>query len=266
MVRQALSSGHPWLRGITFERLWEEGWARLATPPDFRPFAEGGFPTPSGKAELLADPAHLVLEELTQRLIEQVRAEVEGPGSGLEAMLIDEPRAQPRTEPWVWMGAGVGIGLAVVLGGAIGAPLRFLVDGAQGTSPISGEVAWTPVTVSIPAGTHFLQWTYAKDANTIGGSDAAWVDKVLWTGGVPAIVSLDVNGDGVVDLRDLLALAARYGTAHAAADLNADGVVNDLDIAVLLAGLTALEERDLAGTLIEAVARATKRSKELGKS
>ncbi len=114
---------------------------------------------------------------------------------------------------------------------------RFLVDGAQGTSPISGEVAWTPVTVSIPAGTHFLQWTYAKDANTIGGSDAAWVDKVLWTGGVPAIVSLDVNGDGVVDLRDLLALAARYGTAHAAADLNADGVVNDLDIAVLLAGL-----------------------------
>lgn len=54
LVRQALSSGHPWLQGITFERLWEEGWVRLATPPDFRPFAEGGFPTPSGKAELLA--------------------------------------------------------------------------------------------------------------------------------------------------------------------------------------------------------------------
>jgi pyrroline-5-carboxylate reductase len=32
-----------------------------------------------------------------------------------------------------------------------------------------------------------------------------------------------------------------------------------------LAGLTALEERDLKGTLVEAVARATKRSKELGK-
>jgi pyrroline-5-carboxylate reductase len=31
-----------------------------------------------------------------------------------------------------------------------------------------------------------------------------------------------------------------------------------------LAGLTALEERDLKGTLMEAVARATKRSKELG--
>jgi len=54
LVRTALSSGHPWLAGITFERLQEEGHARLATPEDFRPYAAGGFPTPSGKAELLA--------------------------------------------------------------------------------------------------------------------------------------------------------------------------------------------------------------------
>jgi anaerobic selenocysteine-containing dehydrogenase len=52
MLRGALASGHPWLAGITYERLWEEGYARLACPDDWRPFAEGGFPTPSGKAEL----------------------------------------------------------------------------------------------------------------------------------------------------------------------------------------------------------------------
>lgn len=55
MICAALASGHPWLEGITFERLWEEGHVRLASPEDWRPFAEGGFPTPSGKAELWSD-------------------------------------------------------------------------------------------------------------------------------------------------------------------------------------------------------------------
>ena len=52
MLRGALASGHPWLEGISYERLWDEGYARLAKPEDWRPFAEGNFPTLSGKAEL----------------------------------------------------------------------------------------------------------------------------------------------------------------------------------------------------------------------
>jgi anaerobic selenocysteine-containing dehydrogenase len=52
MLRAALASGHPWLEGITYERLWEEGYARLNRPDDWRPFANGGYATPSGKAEL----------------------------------------------------------------------------------------------------------------------------------------------------------------------------------------------------------------------
>ena len=32
MLRAALASGHPWLDGITYERLWEEGYARLNRP------------------------------------------------------------------------------------------------------------------------------------------------------------------------------------------------------------------------------------------
>ncbi|MBM3750097.1 MAG: molybdopterin oxidoreductase family protein [Acidimicrobiia bacterium] len=55
MLRAALASGHPWLDGITYERLWAEGHVRLNRPDDWRPFAEGGFPTPSGKAELYSD-------------------------------------------------------------------------------------------------------------------------------------------------------------------------------------------------------------------
>ncbi len=55
MLRAALSSGHPWLDGITYERLWSEGHVRLNRPEDWRPFANGGFPTPSGKAELFSE-------------------------------------------------------------------------------------------------------------------------------------------------------------------------------------------------------------------
>jgi subtilisin-like proprotein convertase family protein len=50
-------------------------------------------------------------------------------------------------------------------------------------------------------------------------------------------VSLDLNGDGVTDLRDLLFFAKNYGTANAACDLNSNGTVNDTDLAILLAGL-----------------------------
>ncbi len=52
LLRAALASGHPYLEGITYERLWNEGYAHFTLPEDFRPFAHGGFPTASGKAEL----------------------------------------------------------------------------------------------------------------------------------------------------------------------------------------------------------------------
>lgn len=54
LVRTALDSGHPWLNGITFERLWEEGFARFHHDRDWRPYANG-FPTPSGKANLWSE-------------------------------------------------------------------------------------------------------------------------------------------------------------------------------------------------------------------
>ena len=53
MIRALLGSGHPFLDGITLERLDREHSVRLnvsaGTP--FLPFAEGGFGTPSGKCE-----------------------------------------------------------------------------------------------------------------------------------------------------------------------------------------------------------------------
>jgi len=57
LCRQALSSGAPRMRGIEWDSLKERGWQRLAVPEVYAPFAEGGFPTPSGKCEFFSETA-----------------------------------------------------------------------------------------------------------------------------------------------------------------------------------------------------------------
>src|ERR1041384_6552296 len=52
---QALASDHPALKGITLERVRERGWLRLNVPETFAPFADGNFPTASGKCELYSE-------------------------------------------------------------------------------------------------------------------------------------------------------------------------------------------------------------------
>jgi anaerobic selenocysteine-containing dehydrogenase len=54
LVREALAGG-PHLAGITLERLRESPSIRLDLPERFAPFAEGHFPTPSGKCEFYSD-------------------------------------------------------------------------------------------------------------------------------------------------------------------------------------------------------------------
>ncbi|WP_257306734.1 dockerin type I domain-containing protein [Geothrix campi] len=64
---------------------------------------------------------------------------------------------------------------------------------------------------------------------------AATYGRGVWE--IRTAQNLDLNGDGVVDLRDLLFFAKYYGTANATCDLNGDGVVDDKDLTLLLAGL-----------------------------
>ncbi len=51
LVRLALDTTKERMKGVTFERLMANGWTRLNVPTPYIPFAEGGFPTPSGKCE-----------------------------------------------------------------------------------------------------------------------------------------------------------------------------------------------------------------------
>jgi anaerobic selenocysteine-containing dehydrogenase len=55
MIRQSLAGGHPNMEGVTFERLMEKGWVRLNLKAPYAPYAEGGFPTPSGKCEFISE-------------------------------------------------------------------------------------------------------------------------------------------------------------------------------------------------------------------
>jgi anaerobic selenocysteine-containing dehydrogenase len=54
LIRQALDSPHDAMKGVTFDTLMANGWARLNVPVPHVPFAEGGFPTPSGKCEFVS--------------------------------------------------------------------------------------------------------------------------------------------------------------------------------------------------------------------
>ncbi|MEM9034594.1 MAG: molybdopterin-dependent oxidoreductase [Actinomycetota bacterium] len=52
LVRQLLDSDHPWLAGITYERLWDETWVRLAVPDGHRPNVDLAPQTPDARLQL----------------------------------------------------------------------------------------------------------------------------------------------------------------------------------------------------------------------
>ncbi len=54
LAREALEGG-PTLQGISLDRLKERGSIRLSLPRHYMPFAEGEFPTPSGRCELYSE-------------------------------------------------------------------------------------------------------------------------------------------------------------------------------------------------------------------
>ncbi len=56
----------------------------------------------------------------------------------------------------------------------------FSLDGRE-QKRISGEVYWTKVSISIPAGRHTFSWVYAKDFSNSSGNDKAWLDQVVFT-------------------------------------------------------------------------------------
>ena len=54
MIRTALNSPHPFVRGISLEELDREGFVRLRLPQPFQPFVQGDFGSADGKCHFRA--------------------------------------------------------------------------------------------------------------------------------------------------------------------------------------------------------------------
>jgi len=119
---------------------------------------------------------------------------------------------------------------------------------ATATLTTGGTLTFAATVANAPG--QGVTWSASGGAITAGGvytapatpgtytvtATSGWPGTTAGTATV-TVKSLDLNGDGVADLRDLLFFAKYYGTANAACDLNGDGTVDDQDLAILLAGL-----------------------------
>ena len=57
--------------------------------------------------------------------------------------------------------------------------LSFYIDGVQ-QGQWSGAGSWAIQAYEVGTGLHTFTWTYAKDTNTTGGSDCAWLDHIVF--------------------------------------------------------------------------------------
>ena len=72
--------------------------------------------------------------------------------------------------------------------------LRFYVDGVEPGGALTGEQDWQLRTDIIAPGAHTLRWRYAKNSSVVSGSDAGWVDQVVFTPSVTLATALDTTG------------------------------------------------------------------------
>ncbi len=72
--------------------------------------------------------------------------------------------------------------------------LRFSIDGVKQTS-ISGEVDWERRSYDFGDGTYTLNWTYYKDDATSAGSDAGWLDELVFAPYLPVITVAPMAAD-----------------------------------------------------------------------
>jgi hypothetical protein len=97
---------------------------------------------------------------------------------------------------------------------------NFLVFASNGMilSSVSGEVDWQLVICSVPAGSHTVQWVYAKTSNsaTGGGEDTAWLDQVTFVPDLlanPPVITLQPVGQTVSMGAELVLKVAASGAS-----------------------------------------------------
>jgi len=100
--------------------------------------------------------------------------------------------------------------------------LLFIVDGVIQRA-VTGETAWQRIQLDLGEGDHELRWEYWEDDSPAGGRGAGWLDRVSWSGDIPAAAGFTL-------------WLAEHGlggdpTARFAEDSNGDGVPNGIKYA-----------------------------------
>ncbi len=88
--------------------------------------------------------------------------------------------------------------------------LKFYIDNTM-RGQWSGDVNWQKAKFAVDAGEHTFKWTYSKDVSTIGGSDKAWVDFIVFPAPLQ-IISFAGMDDSICGMNAYLldGIAANY--------------------------------------------------------
>ena len=120
--------------------------------------------------------------------------------------------------------------------------LSFSIDGIE-MAKWAGEVDWSLETFPVSAGSHSFEWLFIKDHAVTSGSDAAWVDFIVFPPLSPSIEcpASDINGDCIINVLDIIILVnfvlendTPTSDEFSAGDLNGDGVLNVIDVVLLV--------------------------------
>lgn len=78
--------------------------------------------------------------------------------------------------------------------------LRLLLNGVE-QARISGNTTWSQSSLVIPWGNNTVKWEYIKNGSVIGGSDAGWLDDVVFTpagNNPPAAISVETSSGSII--------------------------------------------------------------------
>jgi hypothetical protein len=109
--------------------------------------------------------------------------------------------------------------------------LRFYVDGGTALGSWSGEQGWAQFSCTVTAGTLTFTWTYSKDSSVSVGSDAVWIDDIVFPMNTPPFPG-DYNRDRVVDSSDYIVWRKTLGSNidnYSGADGSGNGTVGPED-------------------------------------
>ena len=115
--------------------------------------------------------------------------------------------------------------------------LAFSIDGVE-MDKWAGEIDWSLEVFPVSSGSHSFEWQFIKDHAVTGGSDAVWIDFVVFPPlGGEECGSGDLNGDGINNVLDVVLLVNCVLGEECdvcAGDMNQDGILNVLDVVLLV--------------------------------